>query len=204
MTSTRPPTSRTDKLQRLFELAAGQAGYFTAVQARELGYSARSLVHHVSAGHVERVSRGFYRLVGVPASSHEDVVAAWLRFASRGGVVSHDTARRAVRIGSVSLARDPPHTASRPPAAHPTSDSRRHVAHDNGAAATRGGHKPLRRPRHVSRSDHRRCRRHRRRSQRGCRGNISRPRYRSRISERTAHGCEASLGACSTACRTSH
>ncbi len=92
MVRTRPSTSRTDKLQRLFELAAGQAGYFTAVQARELGYSARSLVHHVSAGHVERVTRGFYRLVGVPASSHEDVVAAWLRFASRGGVVSHDTA----------------------------------------------------------------------------------------------------------------
>lgn len=92
MTLTRPPTSRTDKLQRLFELAASQAGVFTAVQARELGYSARSLVHHVSAGHVERLSRGFYRLVGVPASSHEDVVAAWLKFASRGGVVSHDTA----------------------------------------------------------------------------------------------------------------
>jgi predicted transcriptional regulator of viral defense system len=92
MARTRPSTSRTDKLQRLFELAAGQAGYFTAAQARELGYTARSLVHHVSAGHVERMSRGFYRLVGVPASSHEDVVAAWLRFASRGGVVSHDTA----------------------------------------------------------------------------------------------------------------
>lgn len=92
MAQTRPSISRTDKLQRLFELAAGQAGYFTAAQARELGYSARSLVHHVSAGHVERVSRGFYRLVGVPASSQEDVVAAWLRFASRGGVVSHDTA----------------------------------------------------------------------------------------------------------------
>ena len=92
MVRARPSTSRTDKLQRLFELAAGQAGYFTAAQARELGYSARSLVHHVGAGHVERVSRGFYRLIGVPASSHEDVVAAWLRFASRGGVVSHDTA----------------------------------------------------------------------------------------------------------------
>lgn len=92
MARTRPPFSRTTKLQRLFELAAGQAGYFTAVQARELGYSPRSLVHHVSVGHLERVSRGFYRLVGVPASSYEDVVAAWLRFASRRGVVSHDTA----------------------------------------------------------------------------------------------------------------
>lgn len=84
--------SRTDRLQRLFELAAGQAGHFRAAQARELGYSARSLVHHVSAGHVERVGRGFYRLVGVPVSSHEDIVATWLRFAPPGGVVSHDTA----------------------------------------------------------------------------------------------------------------
>jgi predicted transcriptional regulator of viral defense system len=46
----------------------------------------------VSAGHVERVGRGFYRLVGVPVSSHEDIVATWLRFAPREGVVSHDTA----------------------------------------------------------------------------------------------------------------
>lgn len=84
--------SRTEKLQRLFELAAGQAGHFTAAQARELDYSARSLVHHVAAGHVERVSRGFYRLVGVPAGPHEDVVAAWLRLAPRRAVVSHDTA----------------------------------------------------------------------------------------------------------------
>ena len=92
MESDKPPRSRTRKLQRLFELAATQAGYFTAAQARELGYSARSLVHHVAAGHVERASRGFYRLVGVPAGPHEDIVAAWLRFASRRAVVSHDTA----------------------------------------------------------------------------------------------------------------
>ena len=91
MKSTGPKSSRTEKLQRLFELAAGQAGYFTAAQARELGYSARSLVHHVTAGHVERLSRGFYRLVGVPASPHEDIVAAWLKLARRA-VVSHDTA----------------------------------------------------------------------------------------------------------------
>ena len=92
MTNEEAKPSRTEKLQRLFELAAGQAGHFTAAQARELGYSARSLVHHVSAGHIERVSRGFYRLVGVPVGPHEDIVAAWLRLAPRGAVVSHDTA----------------------------------------------------------------------------------------------------------------
>lgn len=92
MVSGDPRFSRADKLPRLFELAVGQAGYFTAGQARELGYSARSLVYHVAAGHFERISRGFYRLVGVPAGPHEDVVAAWLRFAARRAVVSHDTA----------------------------------------------------------------------------------------------------------------
>lgn len=84
--------SRTDKLQRLFELASTQAGYFTAPQARSLGYSARSLQHHVGARHFERVSRGFYRLIGAPADSHEDIVAAWLRHAARGAVASHGTA----------------------------------------------------------------------------------------------------------------
>jgi predicted transcriptional regulator of viral defense system len=87
-----PSPSRTEKLQRLFELASTQAGYFTAVQARELGYSPRSLVHHVAAGHLDRVSRGFYRLIGVPAATHEDVVAAWLKLAPRRAVVSHGTA----------------------------------------------------------------------------------------------------------------
>jgi predicted transcriptional regulator of viral defense system len=90
MAAKRP--SRTDKLQRLFELAATQAGYFTAAQARSLGYSARSLQHHVGAGHFDRVSRGFYRLIGVPADPHEDIVAAWLKLAPRGAVASHDTA----------------------------------------------------------------------------------------------------------------
>lgn len=86
------PYSRTRKLQQLYELAGTQAGYFTAVQARALGYSPRSLVHHVAAGHFERVSRGYYRLAGFPAGPHEDVVAAWLKLAHRHAVVSHDTA----------------------------------------------------------------------------------------------------------------
>jgi predicted transcriptional regulator of viral defense system len=76
----------------LVELAASQAGHFTAAQARELGYTARSLVHHVQAGHVDRVSRGFYRLKGVPEDRHEDVIAARLRFRGRQAAVSHDTA----------------------------------------------------------------------------------------------------------------
>ena len=96
----KPEASRTEKLQRLFELAASQAGYFSASQARDVGYSARSLVHHVAAGHLERVSRGFYRLVGVPAVPHEDVIATWLKFAPRRAVVSHDTALTLYDLGA--------------------------------------------------------------------------------------------------------
>jgi len=92
MSAKKLTASRTNKLQRLFELASNQAGYFTAAQARGLGYSARSLVHHVAAGHFERIGRGFYRMTGVPADSHDDIIAAWLRFAPRRAVVSHDTA----------------------------------------------------------------------------------------------------------------
>jgi predicted transcriptional regulator of viral defense system len=93
-------STRTAKLQRLFEVAATQAGYFSARQARELGYSARALVHHVDAGHLERVSRGFYRLLGVPPVPHEDVIATWLKFAPRGAVVSHDTALTLYEVGA--------------------------------------------------------------------------------------------------------
>lgn len=84
--------TRAQKRQRLFEFAASQAGYFTAAQARAIGYSTRAVGHHVQAGHFERVSRGFYRLPEFPALPHEDVVAAWIAVGPQRAVVSHDTA----------------------------------------------------------------------------------------------------------------
>jgi predicted transcriptional regulator of viral defense system len=92
MTQGEARTPRGQKLQQLLELASTQGGYFTATQGRGLGYSARSLVYQVEAGHIERVSRGFYRVVGLPAAPHGDIIAAWLRFSSRRAVVSHETA----------------------------------------------------------------------------------------------------------------
>jgi predicted transcriptional regulator of viral defense system len=83
---------RTERRQRLFELAATQAGYFTAAQARALGYTTRSLVYHGTRGRFERVSRGFYRLLEFPALPHEDVIAAWVQVGRDRAVVSHDTA----------------------------------------------------------------------------------------------------------------
>jgi predicted transcriptional regulator of viral defense system len=76
---------------RLFETAAGQAGYFTTKQAAQAGYSTHLLRKHSHAGRVARSRRGIYRLVHFPASEHEELVAAWL-WSEQAGVISHQTA----------------------------------------------------------------------------------------------------------------
>jgi hypothetical protein len=81
-----------ERRQRLFELAATQGGYFTAAQAREIGYDSRTVWYHVKTGQLERVSRGFYRLTEFPAQSHEDVIAAWVKAGPDRAAVSHETA----------------------------------------------------------------------------------------------------------------
>ncbi len=84
------PTQR-PSWDRLFEIAAGQAGYFTTQQASEAGYSSQLLLKHIRAGRVARALRGIYRLVHFPAGEHEELVTAWL-WSERAGIVSHQTA----------------------------------------------------------------------------------------------------------------
>lgn len=76
---------------RLFEIAASQAGYFTTKQAAEAGYSTHLLRKHIHAGRVVRSRRSIYRLVHFPASEHEELVATWL-WSEQAGVISHQTA----------------------------------------------------------------------------------------------------------------
>lgn len=76
---------------QLFELASGQAGYFTAAEASEAGFSLPLLQHHLEAKRIERVQRGVFRLVQFPATEEESLVPAWL-WSRRQGVFSHDTA----------------------------------------------------------------------------------------------------------------
>lgn len=76
---------------RLFEVAAAQAGYFTTQQAADAGYSTHLLRKHIHAGRVTRPQRGIYRLVHFPASEHEEFVTAWL-WSEQAGVLSHATA----------------------------------------------------------------------------------------------------------------
>jgi predicted transcriptional regulator of viral defense system len=83
-------------LRKLWALAQGQGGYFTAKQAAEIGYSYPHLDYHVGTGNFERAGHGVYRLPEIPLSEHDDLVK--LSFWSRDrddhlqAIASHDTA----------------------------------------------------------------------------------------------------------------
>jgi predicted transcriptional regulator of viral defense system len=76
---------------RLYELASGQAGYFTSKEAGEAGFSLPLLQHHLDAGRVERSQRGVFRLVNFPPTDEEGLVPTWL-WSRREGTFSHETA----------------------------------------------------------------------------------------------------------------
>jgi len=92
-------------IRTLTTRAAAQGGYFTAKQAREAGYAASHLAHHVKAGNFERVGHGLYRIPGMPISEHDDLIR--LSLWSRGhddqpqAVVSHQSALRLYDLGEL-------------------------------------------------------------------------------------------------------
>jgi predicted transcriptional regulator of viral defense system len=81
-------------LDRLYEIADGQAGYFTTRQAVSAGIGRSLLSHHArEGGPLIRVRRGLYRLRRFPASPREDIVAEWLASGQPiDAVVSHESA----------------------------------------------------------------------------------------------------------------
>ncbi len=85
-----------ERKQELFTLADQQVGYFTAGQARALGYSDRLMHHHKTQGNWLEVGWGLYRLRDYPATAEEDLMRLYLWSRDKQGrpqaVVSHDTA----------------------------------------------------------------------------------------------------------------
>ena len=75
----------------LYQIAEQQGGYFSAVQARQAGFSRSLLAYHLGTGRFERVKPRIYRLVQFPTSPHEDLYVAWLQAGPRA-VISHDSA----------------------------------------------------------------------------------------------------------------
>lgn len=84
------------RFQELSALADAQAGYFTAAQALELGYSYPTQHHHTRQGNWQRSRHGLYRLSTYPLSPYEHLAELSLWSRNRQGepqaVVSHHTA----------------------------------------------------------------------------------------------------------------
>lgn len=80
----------------LFSLALDQGGYFTAKQARQVGYDYPHLDYHVAHGNFIRVGHGLYRLPDLPPSEHDDLIRLTLwsrdRHEQPQAVVSHESA----------------------------------------------------------------------------------------------------------------
>lgn len=84
----------------LLRLAATQAGYFTAAQALQVGYSYPAQLYHQRRGEWIRVDRGIYRLAVWPETENADLVR-WTLWSRGHGVVSHDTALAVHELGDV-------------------------------------------------------------------------------------------------------
>jgi predicted transcriptional regulator of viral defense system len=88
-------------------VAAGQAGYFTAAQARDAGYSYQAQHFHVGRGNWERVDRGIFRFPefdDLPVGPHDDLVR-WFLWSRGRAVVSHATALTVHDLGVANPAR---------------------------------------------------------------------------------------------------
>lgn len=80
----------------LYPIAAAQGGYFTAAQARQVGYAYSQQHFHVSRGNWLKIDRGLFRLRDFPPGEREDLIrwSLWSRNQKSvpQAVVSHDTA----------------------------------------------------------------------------------------------------------------
>lgn len=94
------PADRRELRKRLFAQAAEQAGYFTAAQARAIGYSYQAQAHHVGAGNWLRIDRGLFRLAEWIPDVHDDL-ARWTLWSKGRGVVSYETALAVHSIGEL-------------------------------------------------------------------------------------------------------
>lgn len=97
------PVDRRELRRHLFTRAAEQGGYFSAGQAKSIGYSYQAQAHHVGAGNWQRVDRGLFRLTEWVPDIHDDL-ARWTLWSRGDGVVSHETALSVHGIGEFEAA----------------------------------------------------------------------------------------------------
>ncbi len=111
--------NRRDLRRRLFALAAGQGGYFTAGQAKKAGYSYQAQAHHVAAGNWLRIDRGLFRLAEWIPDRYDDLIR-WTLWSKQRAVVSRESALAVHGVGEFEAARPhltvPPGFSMRDPA----------------------------------------------------------------------------------------
>jgi predicted transcriptional regulator of viral defense system len=88
------------KADRLYRLAENQGGYFTAADAKALGYLYRYQHFHAKQGNWVRIDRGIYRLKNFPSTGHEDLIRWWL-WSRKKGALSHESAAAVYDLGDV-------------------------------------------------------------------------------------------------------
>ncbi len=103
------PKIDNNRKDKLFEIASGQEGYFTAKQAFQCGYSYRLHHYHKKQGSWIEIDRGIYRLANYSSSPYEDFVRWSLWSRNREGfpqaVISHETALSLHEMSDVMPAR---------------------------------------------------------------------------------------------------
>jgi len=89
-------SSSRESSRRLYDIASGQSGYFTSLQAKAAGYSHRLQHYHRQRGNWIHIEHGVFRLRHFPLSRWEELVRWSLWSRDRKGkfraVVSHETA----------------------------------------------------------------------------------------------------------------
>lgn len=98
------PGDRQQMRRDLMQLAAAQRGYFTAAQARVIGYSYQAQAFHADHGNWERIDRALYRLPAWPVQP-DDQYVRWTVWSDERAVVSHESALAAHDLGDVNPAR---------------------------------------------------------------------------------------------------
>lgn len=95
-------SDRLDLRRRLHELAFRQAGYVSAAQALEVGYTYQAQKYHVDRGNWVRIDRGLFRLAEWPAAA-DDAYARWSVWSDGLGVISFQSAADVHDLGEFDL-----------------------------------------------------------------------------------------------------
>lgn len=98
------PVDRQQLQRSLRRLVTAQHGYFTAAQARRIGYSYQAQKFHADRGNWQRIDRALFRLPDWPVSQHDHLVR-WSLWAGDEAVVSHASALDFHELGDVNPSR---------------------------------------------------------------------------------------------------